>query len=684
MHEHNHNSESCPHEHVHSHEDHIHCSCGCHDHHDHDEQNENNALKKIIFSGIFLIIGILLEHFQPSSALSNFKIPAEYFRLLYGCTYLAAYLICGKSVIHNALKNLRSGNIFGEQFLMSVASLGAVFLGEFAEAVAVMLFYNLGEFFQDYAVDKSRDSISSLMEIRPDHANLVKNGSVSSVAPEEISTGDIIEVHPGERIPLDGTVISGESFADTSALTGESIPRRISVGSEVLSGFINNSGVLRIKVTKLYKESAVSRILELTQNASSAKTKSEKFITKFSKIYTPVVCIAALCLALLPPTIIKLFKPELSADYGYSLWLYRSLSFLVVSCPCALVISVPLSFFSGIGAASKKGILIKGSCFIDALSKLKTVVFDKTGTLTEGVFEVSKIIPADDSISEEELLALAAHCEFYSSHPISISLKKSHSCEKCKDSMNASFNVSDHHEISGFGIEAIIEGKKISAGNEKLMKKNNVRNFRALETESGTIVYLAVEEKFAGTIVISDKIKENSAHAIDALKKAGIRKTVMLTGDTQSNAAQVAEDLGIDSFYAQLLPQDKVSRIEELLTANTKSSSEIVAFVGDGINDSPVLARADIGISMGNLGSDAAIEASDVVLMDDNLMKLSTAIKISKKTMAVVYQNIYFSILIKVLIMLLNATGIANMWFAVFGDVGVCFLTILNAIRLLK
>lgn len=666
-HEHEHEESHCGcehehHEHDHQHDDGLHCCCG----HDHEEdEDRGEAIKKIVIAFILFAVGLVLEH---TSFTENFGVKSEYPAALF---YFVAYIKVGLDVLRGAISNIRKGNVFGEQFLMAVASLGAIFLGEFAEAVAVMLFYQIGEFFQDYAVDKSRDSISALMDIRPDHANVLRNGSVVQAKPEEVQLEEIIEIRPGERVPLDGIVVEGSSYVDTSALTGESVPRSVSADSEILAGFVNNSGLLKVRVTKLYGESAVTRILNLTEKASSVKAKSEKFISRFSKVYTPIVCGAALCVALIPP---------LFTDYGFSVWVYRALSFLVVSCPCALVISVPLSFFSGIGAASSKGILIKGSNFMENLAKIKTAVFDKTGTLTHGVFKVSSINICSE-ISEKELLKIAAHAETYSDHPISKSLKEAHAAQ-ADENCCANLNLSDAGEISGHGISVVLDGKKVLIGNPKLMKKENILGFEekfSEENQAGTTVHVSIKGKYAGNILISDEIKPDSKKAISLLKKLGIKKTVMLTGDSKSTAEKVASEIGIDEVYGQLLPEEKVQKVEALL-----ESGEKLAFVGDGINDSPVLARADVGIAMGALGSDAAIEAADVVLMDDNPIRLCDAVKISRKTVAIVRENIILSLGVKVAIMILEAFGFANLWLAVFGDVGVCFIAILNSMRAMK
>jgi len=688
-HNHEHEEECCCHSHEHEHHhDNLKCSCCSHDD-DHGEQEI--TLKKIIGSAILLALGIAMEHLPffsgESGAAADFikglglSDSQSVMHNLTLAVYLAAFLLCGRHVILKAVRNILKGEIFDEQFLMTVASLGAIFLGECGEAVAVMLFYNIGEYFQDYAVDKSRDSISALMDIRPDRAFVIRDRKSIEVKPEEVAIDEIIEVKPGERVPLDGTVTEGSSFADTSALTGESVPRKIEAGTEVLSGFVNQSGVIRIRVTKSYGDSAVTRILELTQEATEVKAKSEKFITKFARVYTPIVCILAVAVAVLPPVFFKYLMPQLSADNGFETWIYRGLMFLVVSCPCALVISVPLSFFSGIGGASSKGILIKGSNYVEMLAKVNTAVFDKTGTLTKGVFAVSKVMPAE-GFSEDEVLTFAAHAEYYSNHPISRSLKTEHisrnngSCNCCENSTKE-----NAEEISGHGVKISVDGRTILAGNLKLMAKENVAVTAAQDDKtSGTVVHVAVDGKYAGCVVISDELKEDSVNAIRNLKKCGIKQTVMLTGDNNSTAQVIAEELGMDKVYAELLPQDKVSKIEELL----EEKDSKVMFVGDGVNDSPVLARADVGVAMGALGSDAAIEAADVVIMDDKPSRLEDAIKISRKTMSIVYQNIIFSLGVKVGIMVLGTAGITNMWAAVFADVGVTFLAVLNSMRALN
>ena len=680
-----HHGEHEHHEHHHKGGGHIHCECGCHDHDDEDEEEDKgSALKKILTAGLLFAAALLVEHlpfFAPEriAALlgrsSDISSVAQGVRAFFILLYLAAYLTCGRGVVLSAARNIKKGKIFDEQFLMTVASLGAVCMGEFAEAVAVMLFYQIGEFFQDYAVDKSRDSISALMDIRPDRATIIENGERRSVRAEDVAVGAIIEIKPGERVPLDCRIQSGRSFVDTSALTGESLPREVSEGCEIMAGFVNTQGVLTAQVTKPYGESAVTRILELTEKAGDVKAKSEKFITRFAKVYTPIVCLLALSVALLPPLALKVFAPAVFAEYGWSVWIYRALTFLVVSCPCALVISVPLSFFSGIGAESANGVLVKGSNYMEALAAARIAVFDKTGTLTKGTFSVTSINPSESSLTEEELLAIAAHAESCSNHPISLSLRAAHSCPLC-----GTIPCQNVREISGQGLQVDLNGERVLAGNRTLMLAQNVSGFNEnVTSETGTVIYIAVEGVYKGFIIISDEAKEDAGQAIRELKKLGIKKTVMLTGDNRKTAEKVASDLGVDTVYAELLPEDKVTRVEELL-----SSGEKVLFAGDGINDSPVLARADVGVAMGALGSDAAIEAADVIIMDDRPSRLATAINIARATVRVVHQNIIFALGIKGAVMVFGAAGIANMWFAVFGDVGVCFLCILNALRLLR
>ncbi len=589
------------------------------------------------------------------------KTDIEWLQLIF---YLASLLIVGGDVILKAVKNIIKGKVFDENFLMSIATIGAFFIGQYPEGVAVMLFYQIGELFQDYAVNKSRKSIAGLMDIRPDYANIKKGDEIVRTDPDEVQIGDIIVIKAGERVPLDGKVLEGTSMLDTSALTGESVPRSVEAGDEILSGCININGLITAEVTKEYGESTVSKILDLVENASNKKSNSEQFITKFARYYTPIVVIVAVLLAVIPPLVIK--------DAAFRDWLYRALSFLVVSCPCALVISVPLSFFGGIGGASKKGVLVKGSNYLEALARAEIVVFDKTGTLTKGVFNVQEIHPSE--ITEDELLEIAAYAESYSNHPISLSLQQAYG----KEINNA--RISEVEEISGHGVTAAIDGKKVAAGNAKLMKKMNISYFEG--EIIGTAVHVAIDGKYAGYILISDEIKPDSLQAIKTLKKNHIRKTVMLTGDNRAVAEKIANSLEIDKVYSELLPVDKVDRLEELFSE--KSENGKLVFVGDGMNDAPVLARADIGIAMGGLGSDAAIEAADVVLMTDEPSKLVTAIKISKKTLRIAQENMIFAIGVKILVLLLSAFGIATMWAAVFADVGVTIIAIINSFRALR
>ena len=578
--------------------------------------------------------------------------------------FIISYIIVGEDVVKRAVKNIFKGQVFDENFLMSIATIGAFFIGEYPEGVAVMLFYQVGELFQSYAVGKSRKSIASLMDIRPDYANVKKGDELVKVDPDEVQIGDIIVIKAGEKIPLDGKVIEGSSMIDTSALTGESVPREVEVGSDILSGCININGVITAEVTKEFGESTVSKILDLVENASSKKSNSEQFITKFARYYTPVVVIIAVFLAIIPPLVID--------GATFSDWIYRALAFLVVSCPCALVISIPLSFFGGIGGASKKGVLVKGSNYLEALAETEIVVFDKTGTLTKGVFNVQEIHP--EGVSKEELLELTAHAESYSNHPISLSLKRAYR----KEIDNG--RISDVEEISGHGVIATVDGKKVMAGNIKLMKMMDIPYFKG--ELIGTIVHVAVNNKYIGYIVIADEVKEDSAQAIKELKAANIKQTVMLTGDNKSIGSKVAKELGLDKVYAELLPADKVEKLEELFSQKSKKGK--LAFVGDGINDAPVLARADIGIAMGGLGSDAAIEAADVVIMTDEPSKIATTMKISKKTLKIAHQNIVFAIGIKIIVLILSAFGITTMWAAIFADVGVTIMAVLNAFRALN
>ena len=588
--------------------------------------------------------------------------------------FMIPYIIIGYDILKKAFKGIVKGRPFDENFLMAVATIGAIAIalikrnGDYVEAIAVMLFYQIGELFQSYAVGKSRKNISSLMDIRPDYANIEIDGKIEKVSPDEIEISQIITVFPGEKIPLDGIITEGESTLNTSALTGESLPRDVKIGDEIISGCINLTGVLKIQTTKDFGESTVSKILELVESSSSNKSKSEAFISKFARIYTPVVVLSSVCLAVIPP----LFSLFLKIPPMWSEWIYRALTFLVISCPCALVISIPLSFFAGLGGASREGILIKGSNFLEALSKTKYVVFDKTGTLTKGEFIVNCI--HHNTIDEEELIEYAALTESASSHPISMSLKNA-----CKKEIDTT-RVKNIKEISGHGVTAVVDDKSIAAGNEKLMESLGLE-YKSCH-KNGTIVHMAIEGDYAGHIVISDEIKNESAKAIENLKKCGVKKTVMLTGDSAKVGEEVAKELNMDEVYGNLLPSDKVAKVEELL--NKKGKKEILAFVGDGINDAPVLARADIGIAMGALGSDAAIEAADVVLMDDNPQKIAQAIKISRKCLRIVYENIFFALIVKFACLILGAFGIANMWVAIFADVGVMVIAVLNAIRALN
>lgn len=583
--------------------------------------------------------------------------------------YLVPYLIIGYDILKKAIKGIAKGQVFDENFLMAVATIGAVALGDFAEGAAVMLFYQIGELFQSVAVGKSRRNITSLMDIRPDYANVEVDGKLEKVDPDDVEIGTDIIVNPGEKVPIDGVVVSGESTLNTSALTGESVPRSVKSGDEIISGCINLTGVLRIKTSKEFGDSTVSKILDLVENSSMKKSKSENFITKFARYYTPAVCGGALVLAVLPP-IVRMIMGE-SAMWGD--WITRALTFLVISCPCALVISIPLSFFAGIGCASANGVLVKGSNYLEALSDTQYIVFDKTGTLTKGVFEVTGIYPAN-GFDESTIVGLASYAESASNHPISISLKKYFGKEIKRDS------VSDIEEIAGHGVSAVVNGHKVYAGNIKLMHKENI----AVDAEHNeeTLVYVSCDGVYAGCIVISDVVKDNSKKAISSLKKSGIDKTVMLTGDSKETAKRVAENLGLDEYHAELLPADKVEWVEKLL--GEKSPKKKLAFVGDGINDAPVLSRADIGIAMGALGSDAAIEAADIVLMDDDPSKIALARKISVHTLKIVKENIWFALIVKAVCLVLGALGIANMWIAIFADVGVMVIAVLNAIRALK
>lgn len=611
----------------------------------------------VLFAGLFVF-----EKFVPITS-----------RILRLAVYMVPYLVISYDILKKAFKGIIKGQVFDENFLMAVASVGAVAIavyenGSYNEAVAVMLFYQIGELFQSYAVGKSRRSISELMDIRPDYANIEVDGKIEQVDPDEVEVGSIIVVSAGEKIPIDGVIVEGSTTLDTAALTGESVPRSVKESDEVISGCINLTGTVRIRTTKPFGESTVSKILDLVENSSSKKSKSEQFISKFARIYTPAVCGGALALALLPPVVSLI----IGKDAMWLTWIYRALTFLVISCPCALVISIPLSFFAGIGGASKEGVLVKGSNYLETLSKTKIVVFDKTGTMTKGNFEVTEIAPV--GVENNELLRLAAYAESYSSHPISKSIKSAYG----EEIDNA--KISDVNEISGNGVLAVVDGKKVAAGNSKLMDKLGVEYTAC--SKVGTVVYVAVDGKYCGYILISDALKPTSVSAVKAMKDCGVRKTVMLTGDSNKVADAVAKELGADEVYSELLPADKVSQVERLLA--DKGEKEKLAFVGDGINDAPVLSRADIGIAMGALGSDAAIEAADIVLMDDDPMKISKAIKISSKCLRIVNENIYFALGVKALCLILGAVGIANMWVAIFADVGVMVLAVLNAIRALS
>ena len=619
---------------------------------------QKKMLRKIIVAAVFYIIAIIIS-----------KLGFQYSHWVSFAVFIVAYIIVGKDVLLKAFSNIKRGKVFDENFLMTIATVGAVIIGEYPEAVGVMLFYMVGEFLQSLAVNKSRKSISDMMDIRPDYANLIKeDGSVETVDPYDVEIGAKIQIKAGEIIPLDGIVVSGRAMLDTSALTGESVPRSVNVGDHVYSGSINKDGLLSLEVTKEFSESTASKILDLVENAAAKKSKTENFISKFAGVYTPIVVFAALALAIIPPFIFP--------DTGFTTWIYRALTFLVVSCPCAFVIAIPLSFFSGIGASSKIGVLIKGSNYLELLSGAKTFVFDKTGTLTAGVFEVVKIYP--NNVSDAELLENAALAEEYSSHPIAVSIKKAY--EELKEDGsdgNLSERLSDLIEVAGQGISIKLDGETVLVGNDKLMTSNNIE-FEKCD-DFGTIVYVARNNVFLGTIVINDRIKESAKESLAALKNIGIQKNVMLTGDTKEVADIVAREVGLDYAYAQLLPQDKVDKLEEIL-----AEKNTLAYVGDGINDAPVLARADVGIAMGGIGSDAAIEAADVVIMDDNLDNMVRGIKVAKRTMSIAKQNIAFAIGVKVIFLLLAAIGFGTMWEAVFADVGVTVLCIINAMRNLQ
>jgi Cd2+/Zn2+-exporting ATPase len=640
------------------------------------KKKQKKALIRIIISALLLVLLIILyKIIGPKETDAGDIIPGLINEPVWFILYMIPYFIIGYDILLKAVKGIFRGRVFDENFLMAVATVGAIILalikknGDYTEGIAVMLFYQIGEFFQSYAVGKSRKNISALMDIRPDYANIEKDGQLVRVSPDEVEIGSIIVVQPGEKVPIDGTVIEGTSSLNTSALTGESLPRDVSEGDAIISGCINLTGVIKVKTDKEFGESTVSKILELVENSSSNKSRSEAFISKFAKIYTPAVCISALLLALLPPLVNMLI---LKSNAQWGVWIYRALTFLVISCPCALVISIPLSFFAGLGGASKAGVLIKGSNYLENLSYTNYVVFDKTGTLTKGVFNVNDI--HHNTIPEESLIELAALAECASSHPISVSLKTAYG----KDIDRA--RVTDLTEISGHGIKAVVDGKEILAGNDKLMKKEGI-DYKPCHM-SGTIVHIAINGEYAGHIVISDELKDDSVEAIKKLKNSGIGNLIMLTGDSDLVAKEVATTLGITEYHSSLLPADKVEKVENLI--KNKNAKQTLAFVGDGINDAPVLARADIGIAMGSMGSDAAIEAADVVIMDDNPLRIVNAIKISKKCLRIVYENIVFALGIKFACLILGALGITNMWIAIFADVGVMIIAVLNAIRALN
>lgn len=621
---------------------------------------QKKMLYRIITAFVLFVVLMVLEH---TGVLE--QLPSQWLVFL---IYLIPYLVIGYDIVFKAVRNISHGQVFDENFLMMVATFGAFGVKEYSEAVAVMLFYQVGELFQNYAVGKSRQSISDMMDICPEYANIEENGVLTQVDPDDVEVGTIIVVKPGERIPLDGIVTEGTSMIDTAALTGESVPRKATVGDEIISGCVNGSSTIKVKVTKAFEDSTVARILELVENASSKKAKVENFITRFAKYYTPVVTIGAVILAILPPLIL---------GGGWADWIQRACIFLVISCPCALVISVPLGFFGGIGASSKIGILVKGSNYLEAVAEMTTIVFDKTGTLTKGEFKVSEVLPSADknnTIGKEELLEIAAYGEGYSNHPIANSIREAYGKTLSME------RVTDTEEIAGHGIHTFIDGREVYLGNAKLMKAQNI-TYTGNKT-AGTVVYVACNNVFAGSIVISDSVKEGSKEALCDMKQVGVKKTVMLTGDRQAAADAVAAELGIDEVHAELLPADKVGEVEKLLGA--QDEKERLAFVGDGINDAPVLTRADIGIAMGSMGSDAAIEAADIVLMDDDIRKIASLVKIARKTLGIVKQNIVFALAVKALVLLLGALGMANMWEAVFADVGVSVIAILNSMRTLN
>lgn len=632
-------------------------------------KKQKKVLIRIIVSAVLLVAMAVTFAVLDKTGMVNLENPSVMWRCIEIVAYLIPYLIIGYDILKKAFLGIMHGEVFDENFLMAIATVGAMVLGEYKEASAVMLFYQVGELFQSYAVGKSRKNITALMDIRPDYANIEKDGKLEQVDPDDVQIGTVIVVQPGEKVPIDGKVVEGSSSLNTSALTGESVPREVHVGDEIISGCVNLNGLIKIETTKEFGESTVSKILDLVENSSMKKSRSENFITRFAKYYTPAVCIAALALAVLPP----LVNMIMGNPAAWSKWIIRALTTLVISCPCALVISIPLSFFGGIGGASAKGILVKGSNYLEALSYTKYVVCDKTGTLTKGVFQVTEIHPVS-GMTEADLLEKAAFVESYSSHPISKSLKEAYGREIDNN------RVTDAREISGHGVSAVVDGHEVAAGNVKLMKKMNIE--AAVPASVGTEIHVAVDGKYAGYILISDVVKPNAKEAISGLKAAGVEKVVMLTGDARKVADAVGRELGVDEVRSELLPGDKVDEVEKLIAA--KGEKEKLAFVGDGINDAPVLSRADIGIAMGALGSDAAIEAADIVLMDDDPAKIATAMKISKKTLRIVHQNIVFALVIKFACLVLGAVGFVNMWWAIFADVGVMILAVLNATRALS
>ena len=685
-----HDEDHCECEHGHHGHSHGGCSCGCgHEHghnHDHDD-DEELSVKQIIFAAVLFVLGLVIEHLPLESWLPAIPKIDLIHKAIFMVLYFLAYIITGKDIVIGAVSNLIHGELMDEAFLMSVSSIGAILLGKYEEAVAIMILYQVGEKFEDYAVDKSRDSIEEIAKLRPDHATVKVGEETREVNPEDVEKDSVIIVKPGDRIPIDGVVVDGESFIDTSALTGESIPRRVGIGDEVLSGSINKQGVLEIRTTRHAGDSALARILELVENATENKTKEEQFVTRFARVYTPIVVYSALALAIIPSLIIGFTSGQWAWQASWSTWVYRALMFLVVSCPCAIVISIPLSFCGGITAAAQKGILIKGSVYLETLGHTKTAVFDKTGTLTKGNFVVSHIHATDPAITETELLALATHTEMFSTHPISASLKAAHH-DKCCDQVK----LENVEEIAGMGIKALVNGKEVLAGNTKLMDKFGIKYDECLEHQDGTVIHVASEGKYSGHIVISDEIKDDSAETVQGLKKVGVENVVMLTGDNERAAHTVAAKLGLKKAYGQLLSADKLTKVEELLADLRKPAKKgkegkkrgTLIFAGDGINDAPVLARADAGIAMGSMGSDAAIEAADIIIMEDKPSKIVDGIKISRRTLRVVYENLYGALGIKGTILILSALGISNMWLAVFGDVGVTILAVLNSLRLLR